>query len=98
MAIRRFITPPKHGYRQAADVLIAAGANKSTIVETNYGTAPQLNEKLKEGESYLWYLGGTESPYAGYAVKTKEHLLIFNPTEIDDSQEAGPGQRTPKPK
>jgi ankyrin repeat protein len=78
-----------HGHRKAAEALIAAGANKNTIVETNYGKAPQLSEKLKQGEAYLWYLGGTESPYSGYAVKTKDHLLIFNPTEIDDSPEAG---------
>jgi ankyrin repeat protein len=79
----------RHGHSKTADALIAAGANKSVIVEANYGKAPQLNEKLKEGEAYLWYLGGTESPYAGYAVKTKGHLLIFNPPEIDDSLEAG---------
>jgi ankyrin repeat protein len=79
----------RHGHRKTADALIAAGANKSAIVETNYSKAPQLNEQLKEGEAYLWYLGGTESPYAGYAVKTKGHLLIFNPPEIDDSLEAG---------
>jgi hypothetical protein len=79
----------KHGYPQVADVLIAAGAKESTIAEANYGKAPQLNEKLKQGEAYLWYLGGTNSPYIGYAVKTKEHLLIFNPPVIDDSPEAG---------
>jgi len=78
-----------HGHRKAADALIAAGANKNTIVETNYGKTLQLYEKLKDGEAYLWYLGGKESPYNSYAVKTKEHLLIFNPPEIDDSQEAG---------
>lgn len=79
----------RHGHRKAAEALIAVGANKRAIVEANYGKSPQLNEKLKQGESYLWYLGGTGSPYAGYAVKTKEHLLIFNPPEIDDSPEAG---------
>ena len=79
----------RHGHRKVADVLIAAGAKIDAIVETNDGRAPQLVETLKQGEAYLWYLGGTESPYMGYAVKTKEHLLIFNPTEIDDSPEAG---------
>ena len=79
----------RHGHHKTADALIAAGANKNTIVEANYSKAPQLNDKLKRGEAYLWYLGGTGSPSAGYAVKTKEHLLIFNPPEIDDSHEAG---------
>ena len=78
----------KHGHRKAADALIAAGANKSAIVETNYGKAPQLTATLKEGEAYLWYLGG-DSPCDGYAVKTKNHLLIFNPSKIDESPEAG---------
>ena len=77
-----------HGHRKTAEALIAAGAKKSTIVEANYGTSPQLSEKLEQGEAYLWYLGGV-SPGVGYAVKTKEHLLLFNPPEIDDSPEAG---------
>ena len=77
-----------HGHRKAADALIAAGADKSTIVETNYGKSPQLTETLREGEAYLWYLGGG-SPCTGYAVKTKEHLLIFDPSGIDESPEAG---------
>ncbi len=75
----------RHGHRKAADELIAAGANESTILETNYGKAPQLSEKLRESEAYLWYLSGTAS---GYAVKTKEHLLIFNPLDLDESPEA----------
>ena len=73
----------KHGYRSVADVLIAAGANKSTIVEANYGKAPQLSATLGEGEAYLWYLD------YGSAVKTKEHLLIFNPPSTTESPEAG---------
>jgi len=78
----------KHGHRKAAEALIVAGAKKSAIVETNYGKAPQLSETLSEDEAYLWYLGGG-SPCDGYAVKTKEHLLIFNPSGIDESPEAG---------
>jgi ankyrin repeat protein len=78
----------RHGYRKTADALIAAGADESTIVETNYGKASQLNETLKEDEAYLWFLGGF-SPGTGYAVKTKNHLLIFDPFKIDSSPEAG---------
>jgi hypothetical protein len=78
----------KHGHHKAADALIAAGAKKSDITENNYGKAPQLSETLSEDEAYLWYLGGG-SPCDGYAVKTKERLLIFNPSGIDDSPEAG---------
>lgn len=79
----------RHGYQKKADLLIAAGADESTIEESNYGKALQLTEKLSEGEACLWYLGGNTAPYTGYAVKTKEHLLIFNPTDINESSEAG---------
>jgi hypothetical protein len=78
----------KHGQRKTAEALVAAGANKGAIVETNYGKAPQLTAILKEGEAYLWYLGSC-APCDGYAVKTKNHLLIFNPSKIDPSPEAG---------
>lgn len=73
----------KHGYRRTADALIAAGASASAVVEANYGKAPQLAATLQEGEAWLWYLG------AGYAVKTKGHLLLFNPVALDESLEAG---------
>jgi ankyrin repeat protein len=73
----------KHGYRRVADALLAAGAKESAIVETNFGKAPQLAAALKEGEAYLWYLGG------GYAVKTRKDLLLFNPNGVDESLEAG---------
>jgi ankyrin repeat protein len=73
-----------HGYRRAADGLIAAGAKESSIIEANYGKAPQLTATLKEGEAYLWKIG-----YLGYAVKTKGHLILFNPGGIDESLEAG---------
>jgi ankyrin repeat protein len=74
----------RHGHRKAVEVLIAAGADKSAIEETNYGKAPQLTESLKPGEAYLWYLGGM-APGTGYAVKTKNHLLIFDPFLFGDS-------------
>ena len=75
----------KHGYNNAANVLIAAGANKSTIVETNYEKAAQLSIALNNGEAYLWYL-----KLGGYAIKTKNHLLILSPyININLSMEAG---------
>jgi ankyrin repeat protein/predicted methyltransferase len=77
----------KHGYRRVADALIVAGARESAIVEANYGKAPQLTTTLKEGEAYLWYLGGLVG--GGYAVKTKGHFLLFDKSEIDAALEAG---------
>lgn len=78
----------RHGHRRVADLLLASGANREDIDESNYGRAPQLAAPLAAGEAHLWYLGGL-SPGTGYAVKTKEHLLIFDPFLIDDSAEAG---------
>ena len=73
----------KHGYLNAADALIAAGADKSTCAESNYGKASQLTAKLSLGEAYVWYVNG------GNAIKTKDHLLIFSPQALDESNEAG---------
>jgi ankyrin repeat protein len=76
----------KHGYRSIAEILMAAGAKKSDIVETNYGKAPQLVKKLRNGEAYIWYLGGYYG--GGYAIKTKKHLVIFDKTNMDNSKES----------
>jgi ankyrin repeat protein len=74
----------KHGYRSVADVLTTAGANQGAVVEANYGKAPQLAAPLQDGEAYCWFLGGD-----GYAVKTKGHLLLFDPPGMDESPESG---------
>jgi ankyrin repeat protein len=79
----------RHGQRKAAEALIAAGAGKNAIVETNYGKAPQLTEQLREGEAYLWHLAPKLSPNTGYVVKTSNNLLIFDPAWTGESPEAG---------
>jgi ankyrin repeat protein len=76
----------KHGHRKTADALISAGANENSIVEINYGKASQLTAKLNKDEAYLWYLGGLYG--GGYAIKTSEHLIIIDKTEINASTEA----------
>ncbi len=73
-----------HGHRKTVEALIAAGADKNYIVEENYGKPAQLNEKLRDGEAYLWCL-----KFDGYVVKTKNHLLVFNPLEIGADSEEG---------
>lgn len=73
-----------HSYQKVADILLAAGADQNSIIETNYGKTGVLKKKLKEGEAYLWYLGGI-APQTGYAVKTKNHLLIFDPYQLGES-------------
>lgn len=78
----------RHGHRGVAAALIASGANPQHIVEENYGSAPQLTATLQDGEAYLWFLGGL-SPGTGYAVKTREHLLVFDPFFVDDLAGSG---------
>ncbi len=74
----------KHGYRGVAEVLIASGANKNTIVETNYGKAEQLSGSIDEGVAYIWDLDYS------YAVKTKNNLLVFTLVgKIGESSESG---------
>jgi hypothetical protein len=65
----------------------AAGAKKDAITESNYGKAPQFTSSLADGEAYLWCLCGHYG--GGFAVKTKNHLLIFDKTAVDDSLESG---------
>lgn len=77
----------KHSYRSVANVLTAAGADQSRIVEANYAKAPQLAAPLREGEAWLWFLGYFAGD--GYAVKTRNYLLLFDPPGIDEGPEAG---------
>ena len=79
----------RHGYRKAAEALLAAGADKGAMTETNYGKAPQLTAPLGDGEAYLWYLASKGSPNTGYAIKTRNNLLIFDPAWHSESLEAG---------
>jgi ankyrin repeat protein/L-ascorbate metabolism protein UlaG (beta-lactamase superfamily) len=78
----------RNGHRGTAEALLAHGAHESDIVEANYGQAPQLTAPLREGEAYLWSLDAL-APATAYAVKTRSHLLLFDPFVIDASPEAG---------
>ncbi len=62
----------KHGNRIIADLLLEHGA-KAENSEENFGPSPLLKKELNTGEAIIWYLG-----HSGCAVKTKEHLLIFD--------------------
>ena len=77
----------KHGYQATVEELVKLGADKKFIEESNFGNAKQLKSRLKNDEAWLWYIGGLYGQ--GYAIKTKNHLLVFDQTEIDDSDEAG---------
>ncbi len=61
-----------YGHEKAARLLKSSGA-EGEIVSQNFGYSPCLKETLKEGEAYAWYMGR-----AGYAIKTKNHFLLFS--------------------
>ena len=77
----------RHGNEGMAKALIAAGAKQQGVTERNFGKAAQLDAPLAEGEAWLWFLG--YFAHDGYAVKTRRHLILFDPPGIDDSAEAG---------
>jgi ankyrin repeat protein len=62
----------RFGHEKVAKLLKSSGAQGD--IDTKYfGFSPYLKKALKEGEAYAWYMGD-----AGYAVKTKNHFLLFN--------------------
>lgn len=65
-----------HGHKNTADELLSRGAAADGSIEENYGESVYLNKELPEKEAYIWYLG-----HSGWAVKTKNHLLVFDYVE-----------------
>jgi len=62
----------RYGHGKVANLLKSSGA-EGEIDARNFGFSPYLQKALKEGEATAWYMGR-----AGYAVKTKNHLLLFS--------------------
>jgi len=62
----------RYGHEKVARLLKSSGAG-GEIDSRYFGYSPRLKEPLKEGEAYAWYMGEI-----GYAVKTKNHLLLFS--------------------
>jgi len=62
----------RYGHEKVAKLLKSSGA-EGEIDPKHFGFSPYLKEALKDGEAYAWYMGE-----AGYAVKTKNHFLLFN--------------------
>lgn len=61
-----------YGHKQTAELLLQSGATIKSF-EKNYGFSPYLKKDIRENEAFIWYLG-----HSGWALKTKEHLLIFD--------------------
>lgn len=66
----------KYGFENVVDMLMSNGAVKSGDFEKNFQDSRFLEEKLENGEAYIWYLN-----HAAWAVKTQNHLLIFDYTQ-----------------
>jgi len=63
----------QYAHRDVAQRLVAHGAVANREVDASFGPCKMLTEKLTDNEAALWYLGN-----CGYAVRTKNHLLIFD--------------------
>jgi ankyrin repeat protein len=61
----------RYGHEKVAKLLKSSGAD-GEIDPRNFGFSPYLKKELKEGEAYAWNMGRI-----GYAVKTKNHFLLF---------------------
>lgn len=68
----------RYGYRDIAELLVAAGARIDGL-EENYGRPELLDRRVAAGEAVMWYLG-----HCGFAVKTSDHFLIFDYWKGDD--------------
>ena len=62
----------KHGNKGCAERL-ESHKGKAGKCEKNFGRSACLEEKMDEGEAYVWHLG-----HSGWAVKTRNNLLVFD--------------------
>lgn len=62
----------KYGHQKLAGLLRTKGAKGLSQI-TNFGNFPFDKLKQENREAVIWYLG-----HSGWAVKTKNHLLIFD--------------------
>jgi ankyrin repeat protein len=61
----------RYGHEKVANLLKSSGA-EGEVDPRNFGFSPYLQKELKEGEAIAWNMGRV-----GYAVKTKNHFLLF---------------------
>ena len=62
----------RYGHEKVVKLLKSSGAEEE-IDPQHFGFSPYIKKAMEEGEAYAWYMGD-----AGYAVKTKNHFLLFN--------------------
>ena len=62
----------QYGHKKITELLLQNGARAKNLKE-NFGMSPLLKKEIKAGEATIWYLGNS-----GWAIKTKNKLLIFD--------------------
>lgn len=67
----------KHGNASCANCM-KNHKGKAGKCEKNIGPSKHLGMQMKDGEAYVWHLG-----HSGWAVKTKNNLLVFDCWERD---------------
>jgi ankyrin repeat protein len=75
----------KYGHNKTAFALVKYGAKKTNDMEENYGKSPYLTGQFKERQAVAWYLANR-----GWAIKTKNHMLIFDAEEFGVIRPAEP--------
>jgi len=75
----------RYGHQQVAELLLAHGARRPDNLVENYGRSPHLQRELATGEAVAWYLN-----HRGWAVKTRNHLLVFDAEEFGVTRPADP--------
>jgi len=58
-----------------AKLLVTHGA-EAYVYKKDFDISPGLDDPIQKGEAVVWYLG-----HSGWAVKTKNHLLVFDYSE-----------------
>ncbi|MEW6411281.1 MAG: ankyrin repeat domain-containing protein [Candidatus Zixiibacteriota bacterium] len=63
----------RYGHQTLANYFVEQGAKPTTDMQENYGKPELLSKALTNGEAAIWYLNNR-----GWAVKTQNHMLIFD--------------------
>lgn len=69
----------RYGHEDVVDLLLSKGSNKRSKSDKHENTQTVLSKSISEKEAYIWYLN-----HSAWAVKTKNHLLIFDYADITE--------------
>jgi ankyrin repeat protein len=75
----------KYGHKHVAELLRTHGAKPESGLAANFGPSPHLKRKMESGQFVAWYLNNR-----GWALKTRDHLVIFDAEEFGVKRPADP--------